>query len=393
MDGGKAAPGEMPAGPLLRAIGAESVADWRSLATIGALVAGAAAVRQSEGCPPGLGSFALFAALLFVLRLAVLVALRCLAWVTDITQATDVDDELVAVLQAKLGNDVALESFLAFHLTVAWDLLDGQGILYWLNLGFMVALAVTAVRVASSLAAVAMSNVASGMYARAGEKVVAVATSALALMVVCDNLGIKLTGLLASLGVSGLLVALSMQTLLQDAFASVILAMDEPFRKNDSISLEGGVAGTVESIGLKTTYLRDFGGSLLVLPNKELCSRVIENHSKQNFRRNVMTFEFSPDSDIDALEALPRDLNHAIDMLRSEHDVTDRSCLVKGAGEWGILVEIVYIVRGNVPLGEFREMNSQVAMNMLRAFRARRLQLASAARLQALSAGRRPLGE
>jgi small-conductance mechanosensitive channel len=129
-----------------------------------------------------------------------------------------------------------------------------------------------------------MASVANGMYARAGEKVVAVVMGALAVMFVCENAGLKLTGLLTSLGVSGLLVALSTQTLLQDAFASVIIAMDVPFRKNDSITLEGGVAGTVESIGLKTTYLRDFGGSLLVLPNKELCSRIIENHSKQQFR-------------------------------------------------------------------------------------------------------------
>lgn len=375
----------IPPGPLVRLLGCNSVTDWRYLAAAGSLAAVAAGIRHAEDCPSALASFVLFCALYGALRVVVVGALHSLRFMTAITN-NPLDNDLVLALSSELSGDVALESFLAFQFTVAWDSLDGHQLVHWLDIGFMAALACTVVRVASSLAAVAMASVANGMYARAGEKVVAVVMGALAVMFVCENAGLKLTGLLTSLGVSGLLVALSTQTLLQDAFASVIIAMDVPFRKNDSITLEGGVAGTVESIGLKTTYLRDFGGSLLVLPNKELCSRIIENHSKQQFRKNVIQFEFSPDSDIDALESLATDLGHALGMLRSPYDITDRGCFVKGTGEWGILVEMMYVVRGGISLPDFRALNSEVNISLLRVFRARGLTLASSARLKALCA-------
>jgi hypothetical protein len=108
--------------------------------------------------------------------------------------------------------------------------------------------------------------------------------TSLAVLVVFENAGLKLTSVITSLGMGGILVAVSSQALLQDIIASLTLIMDKPFEKGDYITAGGRVSGTVENIGLKTTRIRDSDGSLLVLPNRDLCNTAIDNHSRMAFR-------------------------------------------------------------------------------------------------------------
>src|SRR5579885_2490553 len=86
------------------------------------------------------------------------------------------------------------------------------------------------------------------------------------LIVALDNLGVNVTALVTGLGIGGVAVALALQNVLGDLFASLSIVLDKPFVLGDSIGV-GDATGTVESIGLKTTRLRSATGEQLVFGN------------------------------------------------------------------------------------------------------------------------------
>ena len=85
------------------------------------------------------------------------------------------------------------------------------------------------------------------------------------LLLVLDNLGINVTALVAGLGVGGIALALAVQTILGDLFASLSIVLDKPFVVGDFL-IVGDLMGTVEAVGLKTTRLRSLSGNNWCLP-------------------------------------------------------------------------------------------------------------------------------
>jgi len=77
----------------------------------------------------------------------------------------------------------------------------------------------------------------------------------LLILLALDNLGVNITALLAGLGVGGVAVALALQNVLGDLFASLSIALDKPFVIGDSLTIDTFI-GKVEHIGIKTTRLR-----------------------------------------------------------------------------------------------------------------------------------------
>jgi MscS family membrane protein len=89
---------------------------------------------------------------------------------------------------------------------------------------------------------------------------------------------INLLGVIASLGIGGLAVAFAAQQTLQQIFGGIVLYIDRPFVVDDYIGLPDGTFGKVESIGLRSTKIRNSGkGTLSIVPNDSLIQLSIEN--------------------------------------------------------------------------------------------------------------------
>jgi small-conductance mechanosensitive channel len=116
-----------------------------------------------------------------------------------------------------------------------------------------------------------------------------VALWSILLLMILDNLGFNITTLVASLGIGGIAVALALQNILGDIFASLSIAMDKPFVIGDFIIVDE-ILGTVEYIGLKTTRLRSLGGEQIVFSNNDLLKSRIRNYKRMFERRVVFTF-------------------------------------------------------------------------------------------------------
>src|SRR3546814_14403169 len=89
------------------------------------------------------------------------------------------------------------------------------------------------------------------------------------LLSILANLGVDITAMVASLGVGGIAIALAVQTLLSDIFASLSIGVDKPFEIGDFVVF-GEVAGNIEHIGLTTTRIRPPSGAPVVVTTADL---------------------------------------------------------------------------------------------------------------------------
>jgi small-conductance mechanosensitive channel len=164
---------------------------------------------------------------------------------------------------------------------------------------------------------------------------------AVVLLAVLSNMGVNVTAFVASLGVGGIAVALAVQNILGDLFASLSIAVDKPFEVGDSIAVQN-FSGTVEHIGLKTTRIRSLGGEQIVISNTDLLKQPVRNYKRMTDRRIEFKFSISNDTTPEQAEAIPalvKRLVEASDQLRF-----DRAHLV-GFKQSSIDYEVVYIVR------------------------------------------------
>jgi small-conductance mechanosensitive channel len=134
---------------------------------------------------------------------------------------------------------------------------------------------------------------------------VTVALFAIALVVVLDNLGVNVTGLIAGLGVGGIAIGLAAQGIFGDLFAALAIIFDRPFRRGDKISY-GTTSGVIESIGLKSTRIRAFTGELRVISNKQLLDKEIQNTSVRDHIRIAFTIGAAYETPPQTLAAIPQ---------------------------------------------------------------------------------------
>ncbi len=163
---------------------------------------------------------------------------------------------------------------------------------------------------------------------------------AVVLLAALDNLGVNITAFVASLGVGGIAVALAVQTILSDLFASLSIAVDKPFEVGHFI-IFGDVLGTVTHIGLKTTRIAALSGQQIIIANAELLKQTINNYKFMAERRVVFTFGLTYDTtpeQAEAVAALVQRIVKGIDQTRF-----DRGHF-KGFSQSALDYEVVYYV-------------------------------------------------
>ena len=156
-----------------------------------------------------------------------------------------------------------------------------------------------------------------------------------------DNLGIDITALVAGLGIGGIAVALAVQNIFGDLFASLSITLDRPFVVGDFL-IVGDVLGTVETIGVKSTRLRSLSGEQIVMPNSDLLSSRVRNYGRMAERRVVFATGVTYETSLEALERIPRLIR---DIIEGQADTRfDRSHFA-AHGAASLDFETVYYVR------------------------------------------------
>lgn len=160
------------------------------------------------------------------------------------------------------------------------------------------------------------------------------------LLAVLSNMGVNITAFVASLGIGGIAVALAVQNILADLFASLSIAVDKPFEVGDSISV-GDVSGTVERVGLKTTRIRSLGGEQIVMSNAELLKRTVANFKRLQTRRVALTFGITYDATADEVAAVPPIVKR---LIEADDKLEFVRAHFKGFGQSSLDFEVIYRV-------------------------------------------------
>jgi small-conductance mechanosensitive channel len=156
-----------------------------------------------------------------------------------------------------------------------------------------------------------------------------------------ENLGINITALLAGLGVGGVAVALALQNVLGDLFASLSIALDKPFVIGDSLMIDSFI-GKVEHIGIKTTRLRSESGEQIILSNADILKSRVRNFGRLPQQRILATIRLGFDTPTDTLKALP----HLLENVVREHpQARFERCHLKTLGESAFQFELSYFVQ------------------------------------------------
>lgn len=163
---------------------------------------------------------------------------------------------------------------------------------------------------------------------------------ALVLLAALDNLGVNITALVAGLGIGGVAVALALQNVLGDLFASLAIALDRPFVVGDFLAVDNFL-GSVENIGIKTTRLRSIDGEQIIFSNSNLLGARVRNYGRMTDRRVVFATNVAYETPVELLGRVPGMLRQAVE---AEKDTRfDRSHFARH-GVASLEFETVYYV-------------------------------------------------
>jgi small-conductance mechanosensitive channel len=163
---------------------------------------------------------------------------------------------------------------------------------------------------------------------------------AFVVLLTLDNLGIDITALVAGLGIGGIAVALAVQNIFGDLFASLSITLDRPFVVGDFL-IVGDVLGTVETIGIKSTRLRSLSGEQIVMPNADLLGSRVRNYGRMLERRVVFATSVTYETPLEKLERIPKLIR---EIIEAQADARfDRSHFAKH-GAASLDFETVYYV-------------------------------------------------
>jgi small-conductance mechanosensitive channel len=155
-----------------------------------------------------------------------------------------------------------------------------------------------------------------------------------------DNLGIKISTLVAGLGIGGIAVALASQTVLGDLFAFIMILFDRPFEVGDFIVVNEFM-GTVSQIGIKSTRIRSVDGEMIVFHNTDLTNARIRNYRKMEERRVLFTLGVSRATKLPDLKKIPMLIGSIIRSIPQTR--LDRAHF-KAYGDFSLVYEVVYYV-------------------------------------------------
>jgi small-conductance mechanosensitive channel len=163
----------------------------------------------------------------------------------------------------------------------------------------------------------------------------------LLILVALSNFGVNITALLAGLGVGGVAVALALQNVLGDLFASLSIALDKPFVAGDSLVIDTFI-GKVEHIGIKTTRLRSESGEQIILSNADILKSRVRNYGRAPEQRALATLRVTYGTPVEQLRAIPKLLE---DIVREHAQARFERCHLKTLGEAAFQFELTYFVR------------------------------------------------
>ena len=155
-------------------------------------------------------------------------------------------------------------------------------------------------------------------------KVTRVIIYLVAIFIVFAILQINLSGLVAGLGIGGIIVTLAAQDTAKNIFGGIVLFIDKPFNVGDWIQTPN-YEGTVEDMTFRTTRIRNFENSVVNIPNSTIADSAIINWSKMEKRRYKFSLSFPLETTAEQMEIISNKIRK---ILIEEPQVIDDDIII-----------------------------------------------------------------
>ena len=143
--------------------------------------------------------------------------------------------------------------------------------------------------------------------------------------IIITDLGIKLNGLVAGLGLGSVVITLAAQDTAKNLFGGLVIFLDKPFVVGDWIEIEK-YEGTVEDITFRSTRVRTFENSIVNIPNSVIANASIINWSRMEKRRNKVNLCLDLNTPLEKVQIVQKRIK---DLLIQHDDVIDDTIMVR----------------------------------------------------------------
>ncbi len=178
-----------------------------------------------------------------------------------------------------------------------------------------------------------------------------------------ENIGVKVSALLAGIGIGGIAFALAAQKSIEDFFGALTLIGYRPIKHGDLVRFGDG-QGTVEEIGVRYTRIRTLDRTVLNIPNGQLASALIENLSRRDKFRYLNVIDLGYETTPDQLRYILMELR--ILFYSDARVASDPSCWVrfKEFGPYSLKIEISAWIAAN-DSAKYREIAEDLNFKIL----------------------------
>lgn len=142
---------------------------------------------------------------------------------------------------------------------------------------------------------------------------------------VITELGFNLNGLVAGLGISGVIITLAAQDTAKNLFGGLVIFLDKPFTIGEWIQVKE-YEGNIEDITFRSTRLRTFENSIVNIPNSVIAESSIINWSRMEKRRCKINLVLEIDTPLNKVEKVKSDIYK---MLQDKENVIDETIIVR----------------------------------------------------------------
>jgi small-conductance mechanosensitive channel len=289
--------------------------------------------------------------------------------------ATSFDDFLIAAIEKSI---VPLFYFGAFYLSVR-TLTITPGIEKWIDvlgvflitfLGIRFVVSLTEVIIRTYLLAKQIDE-SKERTIKAVLPAIKVVIWGLGLVFMLDNLGFKISAVLAGLGIGGIAVAIAAQAVLGEFFSYFSIIFDRPFEVGDFI-IVGDQLGNIERVGIKTTRIRSLWGEQLVFSNTDLTNSRIRNYKRMERRRVVFSIGVTYQTPRQKVEEIPGIIAEII--KHNDKALFDRAHFQK-YGDFALVFEIVfYVLTGDY--NTYMDVQQDINLKIMEEFEKRSIEFA-----------------
>ena len=193
----------------------------------------------------------------------------------------------------------------------------------------------------------------------------------LAVIFFLDNLGFKISTVIAGLGIGGVAIALAAQAVLKDLFSYFSIIFDRPFEIGDFIIIDD-LLGTIEHIGIKTTRIRSLGGEELVFSNSDLTDSRLRNYKRMQKRRVVFSLGVVYHTPVNTLKEIPAILK---DCIKKVPDTAFDRAHFSTYGDFNLNFETVYYVLSS-DYNKYMDIQQEINFSIKEEFEKRKIEFA-----------------